>query len=209
MNRINRQRREFLSTAAVLILQPRILLARSCQPATAQQTEGPFYPSPFLSSASDLTADNKAMGDIHLVKGRVVDLDCRPIAGVQVDLWQANAQGKYRHSRDRANPAALDPAFQGLGRVITDRQGDFLFRTIKPGSYTAGQDWVRPPHLHFKVWRAGQVVLTTQMYFAGESLNDRDLILQGLSTVEQNTVMVSFTAGKTQSSGFFQITIPT
>ena len=211
MAKINRDRRAFLTATAaqgaVLLLTPGILLAQTCRPVTPAQTEGPFYPKAFLSAETDLTAKGRAQGVIHIVKGRVVDSDCRGLAGVQVDLWQANVHGRYRHRRDQSNPAPLDPAFQGMGRVLTDKDGGFTFRTIKPGSYPAGRGWMRPPHLHFKVWREGQPVITTQMYFAGDPLNDKDLILQGLSDAGQDNVVVGFSHGKTEFSGFFQIRI--
>jgi len=108
--------------------------------------------------------------------GRVVDLRGNPIRNAQVELWQCNAAGRYDHPGDRANPAELDPNFQGFARLATDRDGQFRFRSIKPKDYDTpiGR---RTPHIHFDV-RGLRERLVTQMYFPGEPLNDGDFLLK-------------------------------
>jgi protocatechuate 3,4-dioxygenase beta subunit len=121
----------------------------------------------------------------------VCDEDGHPIAGALVDAWQACATGRYNHSRD-PNPAQLDPNFQYWGRTTTDEKGRYQLKTIVPGAYPASSDWMRPPHVHFKVSRRGFREVTTQMYFEGSPLNDADHILQELSEAEKRSVVVKF-----------------
>ncbi len=147
---------------------------------TSDQDLGPFYPivRPRDEDA-DLTrvrgARGIAKGDPINVIGRVVDLRGRPVRGVRLDLWQANSVGRYDHPGDHANPAPLDPNFQGFARLLTDRDGQFKVRTIKPSAYDTPIG-MRTPHIHFDIHgRAERLV--TQMYFPGEALNERDQLL--------------------------------
>jgi protocatechuate 3,4-dioxygenase beta subunit len=149
--------------------------------ATAAQDLGPFYPvvRPKDEDA-DLTrvrgAKGVARGDPINVIGQVVDLRGRPVRGVTLELWQANAVGRYDHPGDRANPAALDPNFQGFARLLTDRNGNFKFRSIKPSAYNTPIG-MRTPHIHFDIHGRSER-LVTQMYFPGEALNSSDSILR-------------------------------
>jgi len=149
--------------------------------ATSAQDLGPFYPviRPRDEDA-DLTrlrgAKDVARGDPINVIGRVVDLRGRPVRGVKLELWQANAVGRYDHPGDRANPAALDPNFQGFAQLLTDRAGNFKFRSIKPSAYNTPIG-MRTPHIHFDI-RGSSERLVTQMYFPGEPLNERDFLLR-------------------------------
>lgn len=164
---------------------------------TPAQTSGPFYP---VVDQADKDADltlfgdsaNVALGEIVTVEGRVLDNDGAPIADAIVDIWQANAAGRYAHEID-PNPAPLDPNFQGWAILRTDAHGHYRFKTIKPGAYPAAQGWDRPPHIHFKVSRRGYREITTQMYFENEPLNDVDHILRSLSELEQISVIASRT----------------
>ena len=152
---------------------------------TSGQDLGPFYP---VLRPSDHDADltrlkgrrGTAAGQPIQVIGRIVDLHGNPIRRAQVDLWQANAVGRYDHPGDRANPAELDPNFQGFARLATDRDGEFRFRSIKPAAYNTPIG-MRTPHIHFAIdGRAERLV--TQMYFPGEELNQRDALLKGAAS---------------------------
>jgi protocatechuate 3,4-dioxygenase beta subunit len=101
-----------------------------------------------------------------------------PVRGAKLEIWQANAAGRYTHPSD-ANPAPLDPNFEGFAILTTDPEGRYRFKTIKPGGYPAAPGLIRPPHIHFDV--RGEVdVLVTQMYFEGEPENEKDWFLQSI-----------------------------
>ena len=165
---------------------------------TPRQGEGPFYPwAKDVERDSDLTVmegfSERAHGELIVVAGRLMDPSCRPIAGARVEIWQACWSGRYNHPSDR-NPAALDPNFQYWGVAQTDSTGRYAFKTIKPGAYPVSAGWIRPPHIHFKARSKGGNEITTQMYFAGESLNDADRLLRGLSSGGRGRLIVELQA---------------
>lgn len=150
---------------------------------TPSETEGPFFPeNTEVERDADLTRlagrSERAGGQVVHVRGRVLGRDGRPIAGARVQLWQANAAGRYAHTRDGANTAPLDPNFQGYALLETGADGGFSATTIRPGSYLAGQGR-RTPHLHWKI-RAGAGELTTQSYFPDEPLNEADFLIRAM-----------------------------
>ena len=165
---------------------------------TPHQDEGPFYMNSYdrtrpVPHYHDLTAVPGASGlpegEIIHVTGQVTDQACRPLKGAMVELWQANARGRYAHLDD-PNPAPKDPNFLGFGEAITDEHGMFSFKTIKPGSYPVGPSLIRPPHIHFKVRAGLNLPLTTQMYFAGEEHNQDDLLLRSIAQAEQKRLII-------------------
>lgn len=164
---------------------------------TPEQTEGPFYPIQDQKDKDwDLTQvqgrAGKARGEIVILHGVVQDPTCHPIAGALVEIWQACDTGKYNHPSD-PNTADLDPNFQYWGRYVTDKDGKFKFKTIKPGAYPAAEGWIRPPHIHMKVHLRGYEEVTTQLYFKEEvMLNQKDYILQRLSHLERENVIIEF-----------------
>lgn len=107
-----------------------------------------------------------------MLHGRVLDENARPVPNTLVEIWQANASGRYRHKKD-GYIGALDPNFGGCGRTLTDDQGAYAFRTIKPGAYpwrNGLNDW-RPAHIHVSVFgHAFAQRLITQLYFEGDPL---------------------------------------
>lgn len=143
---------------------------------TLPQTMGPFYPvARRLDQDADLTLvrgrQGRARGEIINVFGRVLDFDGRPIPNAKLDLWQANAAGRYAHPGDN-NSAPLDSEFQGAALFSADAEGRFRFRTVKPGRYPG-----RVPHLHFAV-SGGRQRVVTQMYFPDEAGNQDDDVLK-------------------------------
>jgi protocatechuate 3,4-dioxygenase beta subunit len=123
-----------------------------------------------LARPSDSAAE--AQGQLIHVRGRVLNSLGKPVSHARMDIWQANAAGKYCHPSD-TNRAPLDPNFKGFGRLTTDASGCYSFRTIKPGRYPTAEGDMRPPHIHFAV--EGQFDrLVTQLYFAGEAENQTD-----------------------------------
>jgi protocatechuate 3,4-dioxygenase beta subunit len=148
---------------------------------TPDQILGPFYPvQKPADGGQDLTRlerrAGQARGEVIYVMGRVLSVRGEPCPGVRLEIWQANASGKYTHPHDR-NPAPIDPNFDGYATVVTDAEGRYRFKTVKPGAYPVVADYVRPPHIHYDI--TGKVNrLITQMYFPGEALNERDPLLQ-------------------------------
>ena len=180
---------------------------------TATQPEGPFYPiADQMDKDWDLTKvqsrTNKALGEVVTLSGVVTDENCKPVKGALVEIWQACASGKYNHPGD-PNAAPLDPDFQYWGRAITNDEGLYSFKTIKPGSYQATNDWVRPPHIHLKAGLRGYRELITQVYFKEEALlNSRDRLLQNIKPHEQKTLVVEFTKGINEfREGKFNLTL--
>ena len=116
--------------------------------------------------------DGDPIGERIIVHGRVLDENARPVPDTLVEIWQANAGGRYRHSKD-TYLAPIDPNFGGCGRTLTDENGYYFFRTVKPGAYP-WRNWVnswRPAHIHFSVFgTAFAQRLITQMYFEGDPL---------------------------------------
>ena len=128
----------------------------------------------------------RVMGQLIHVAGRVLDEDGAPLAGAMIELWQANASGKYIHEMDR-HEAPVDPSFSGWGRLVTGAEGEYEFITIKPGAYPVGESdwWWRPPHIHFSIFGVSWMQrYITQMFFPGEPLNETDLLLNGVQDAE-------------------------
>jgi protocatechuate 3,4-dioxygenase, beta subunit len=162
---------------------------------TPSENEGPFYP---VSAQKDKDLDltriegkqGVAKGKVIIIQGQVLDTDDNPIEGATVDLWQANAAGRYLHPQD-TNEAPLDPNFQGSATMLSGKEGKFRFITIYPGAYPASGTWMRPPHIHFKVSKKGYIELVTQMYFPEQRLNDQDLLLKRKNKNEEERMIAS------------------
>jgi protocatechuate 3,4-dioxygenase beta subunit len=143
----------------------------------------------------DLTKqhDGEPLGERIVVHGRLLDEDGRPLPHALVEVWQANACGRYKHEVDQ-HPAPLDPNFSGAGRCLTDADGNYRFVTIKPGSYPWGNHenaW-RPAHIHFSVFgRQFEQRLVTQMYFPGDPLFEFDPIINSVRDPKARALLVS------------------
>ena len=156
-------------------------------PQTLSEITGPVYghgdPGP---TDHDLTRqhDGEPLGERIVVTGRVLDEDDRPVPETLVEVWQANAAGRYAHAQDR-HAAPLDPNFSGAGRVLTNADGEFRFLTIKPGAYpwqNHDNAW-RPAHVHFSVFGPSFLTrLMTQMYFPGDPLLAFDPVFNAVPT---------------------------
>ena len=166
--------------AGIALVRAPALAAGATMPPTPPVSLGPFYPAAKpVDSDADLTMvtgrPQRAAGIVLYTSGRVLDTTGRPVGNAELEIWQANAFGRYHHPGDSDASGALDPNFQGYGRVQTDAEGRYRFKTIKPPPYQG-----RTAHLHFNV-ASGRTRLTTQMFFDGEPGNERDFLYRSLS----------------------------
>jgi protocatechuate 3,4-dioxygenase beta subunit len=170
----------YRSTALRHPTQPLVLL-----PQRLTEVTGPLLGHERVRPEdADLTRQHSGepIGQRIIVSGRVLDGNGRAVPNTLLEVWQANAAGRYRHLRDQW-PAPLDPNFDGLGRVLTDDLGRYSFTTVQPGAYPWGNHhnaW-RPAHIHMSLFgRAFTQRLVTQMYFPGDPLHEYDPIMQSV-----------------------------
>jgi protocatechuate 3,4-dioxygenase beta subunit len=165
-------------------------------PETLSDLNAPVYGWWSVGEAdNDLTRQHEGepQGERIIVAGQLLDEDARPISGALIELWQANAAGRYRHTKDN-HPAPIDPNFTGSGRAVTDAAGRYQFTTIKPGAYpwrNHDNAW-RPAHIHFSVFGSNfRTRLVTQMYFPGDPLFARDPMLQSVPDERARARLIS------------------
>lgn len=163
---------------------------------TISELSGPVYGQESVSETdADLTRQHKGepLGERIIVSGRVTDEDGRPLPDTLLEIWQANAAGRYIHVKDQ-HPAPIDPNFSGAGRCVTDDEGRYRFTSIKPGAYpwkNHHNAW-RPAHIHFSLF--GPSFLTrviTQMYFPGDPLFPFDPIMNSVTDDKARERMIS------------------
>jgi protocatechuate 3,4-dioxygenase, beta subunit len=170
----------YRSTARRAPRRPLVIL-----PTTETELTGPAFGDDAIGELDhDLTRQHagEPLGERIIVSGRVLERDGRPVRNTLIEIWQANAAGRYVHQSDR-HPAPLDPNFTGAGRCLTDREGRYRFVTIKPGAYpwkNHPNAW-RPAHIHLSLFgRAFTNRLVTQMYFPGDPLFHHDPIFNSI-----------------------------
>lgn len=167
---------------------------------TSSDALGPFYPvGGVVDQDFDLTTvagtERRALGQLLYLSGRVLDMRGEPIGGAVIEIWQANAAGRYTHPGDDSE-APLDPNFEGYAKIRTAADGSYRIKTIKPGEYGS-----RTPHIHFDV-RGKQTRLITQMYFEGEPRNETDGLLKDRSADARKTLISTYgtPSGQQESS---------
>lgn len=182
---------DYKSTRLRAPSQPLIIL-----PPTLSELSGPVFGHDRVGPAdNDLTAQHHGVpiGERIVVGGRVTDEDGRPVRNTLIEVWQANAAGRYRHVNDD-RPAPLDPNFSGAGRCMTDDDGWYRFRSIRPGAYpwkNHTNAW-RPAHIHFSLFGPSFLTrLVTQMYFPGDPLLPLDPIYNGVTDEAARQRMIS------------------
>jgi protocatechuate 3,4-dioxygenase, beta subunit len=166
-------------------------------PPTLSELTGPAYPYGSLGAIdSDLTKQHagEPIGERIILHGTVRDEDGRPVPDTLVEIWQANAAGRYAHGVDN-HDAPLDPNFSGTGRATTDADGRYRFVTIMPGRYPFGNHYNawRPAHIHFSLLGPSFLTrLVTQMYFPGDPLHAFDPIYLGVPEPVRDRVIAAF-----------------
>ncbi len=192
-------RREWLKSSAMVgagLIASRGL-ASVCSTSTPAQMEGPFYPRIAQSDTdwnlleyNGTTLETSFIQTVYL-SGTVQDIHCNPLADTFVEIWQADQNGIYKHAAD-PRFAERNQQFQFWGRSKADANGAFEFLTLKPAPYPISATAFRTPHIHVKLFARGMRSLTTQIYFAGEDLNESDMIYSRLTPTEQDLVTVDF-----------------
>ncbi len=176
--------------AAALLTTPGLFAEQLMQ--TAALMEGPFYPDRMpLDTDNDLLVINDsltpAVGEVTYLSGRVLRESGSPLRNALVEIWQTDNSGAYIHSGS-SNADKRDRNFQGYGRFLTDSEGRYFFRTIKPVRYPG-----RAPHIHVAISQGGKRVLTTQLLIAGEPDNERDGVFRRLADEKaRQTVLTEF-----------------
>ncbi len=193
-------RRRLLVAGSALAVAGIDLPAWAAGVATPRQTEGPFYPTTLpLDTDNDLVRIQgtaaRAVGVVTHVAGRVTTLAGQPVDGARIEIWQCDAQGIYLHPRS-GDQARRDRGFQGFGATVTDADGAYRFRTIRPVPYSG-----RTPHIHFAVIAPGRPRLVTQMYVAGEPGNARDMVLRQIDPAARASVLVDLAPAPTIEPG--------
>ncbi len=165
-------------------------------PYTLSEVTGPsFGPEIVAPKASDLTSQysGEPLGERIVVSGRVLDENSRPLANTLIEIWQANAAGRYQHEWDQ-HQAPLDPNFTGCGQAVTDAEGRYRFLTILPGEYPWRNHYNawRPAHIHFSLFGpAFSTRLVTQMYFPGDQLLPFDPIFNSTADEKARNRLIS------------------
>jgi protocatechuate 3,4-dioxygenase beta subunit len=173
-------------------------------PKTLSELTGPVFGHESVGELDhDLTRQHagEPLGERIIVTGRVTDSDGRPVRSALIEIWQANAAGRYVHEVDQ-HPAPLDPNFTGAGRCLTDDEGRYRFVSVKPGAYPwkNHQNAWRPAHIHLSLFgRAFTSRLVTQMYFPGDPLFEFDPIVQSVRDPSaRERLICSFDLGTTE-----------
>ena len=175
--------------------------------ATPSQTVGPFFHIGLDRPGwADLTAGDPR-GERIVIEGRVIDGDGAPVPDACLELWQANAVGRYAHPDDTRTDKPLDPNFRGFGRVSTDAEGNFRVKTIRPGPVPGRGNALQAPHIAVALFARGLLKqLYTRIYFAGDPLNETDPVLLRIEgAARRQTLMAQSLDGPEPATWHFDI----
>ena len=175
---------------------------------TASQTAGPFFKFGLDHPEwSDLTRAGKAKGQPIRIEGRVLDGDGAPVPDALLEIWQANAAGKYAHAEDRQEKP-IDPSFRGFGRCATDKEGHWHFTTIKPGAVPGRGNTMQAPHINLRVFARGLLKhVSTRLYFAEEPLNKTDPVLSSIEDAARQQTLIAVAARQEGASMVYRLDI--
>ncbi|MFC1843664.1 hypothetical protein ACFLZ5_02625 [Thermodesulfobacteriota bacterium] len=193
----------FVVLVSFFSLMMQDVFAEDLLPKTPADYQGPFYP---VTRQQDIDNDltriegqtGEAQGDILNLAGMAVNTSGEPLAGLTIEIWQTDPQGRYKHPGD-STPGERDPNFQYWGATITDTGGRFFFRTFVPGAYNP-----RPAHIHYKVLQDGKTILTSQIYFIGTDEHEKIPSMTPQNEL-QTVKLKKITTGKFEA--FFRIVL--
>ncbi len=158
---------------------------------TPSQTIGPFFDFALPREGYEVLVTDATVGERIVIEGRLLDGDGAPLDDALIEIWQANAAGRYDHPDDRQEKP-LDPAFHGFGRCPTDKSGRFHFRTIRPGPVPGPGNTLQAPHINLAVFARGIMKqLVTRVYFEGEPRNADDPILNLVGEPERRNTLIA------------------
>jgi protocatechuate 3,4-dioxygenase alpha subunit len=156
---------------------------------TPSQTVGPFFRPALIRSENESLVTSKSRGERITIEGRILDGEAAPVSDAMIELWQANADGRYDHPDD-SQEKLIDPEFHGFGRAATDEAGRFHFYTIKPGSVPGPGNLLQAPHINVSIFARGLLKrLVTRIYFPGERLNATDAVLNTVALERRSTIV--------------------
>lgn len=156
---------------------------------TPTQTVGPYFSLGMMPEDSNVLVQSNTEGEHIRIEGNIFDSDGDPLFNVLLEIWQANAHGRYNHPLDRRS-LPLDPTFSGFGRTSTDANGYYWFQTIKPGPVPYPEDGMQAPHIVLLVHASGvSHPLITRIYFADDPRTETDPILQGVPPNRRSTML--------------------
>ncbi|MGC1190425.1 MAG: protocatechuate 3,4-dioxygenase subunit alpha [Candidatus Binatus sp.] len=162
---------------------------------TPSQTIGPFFEPALLRSGQETLVTARTRGERITIEGRVLDGDAAAVSDAMIELWQANADGRYDHPED-LQEKLLDPEFHGFGRAATDERGRFRFCTIKPGSVPGPGNILQAPHINVSIFARGLLKrLITRIYFPGQPLNATDAVLKTVAPERRATLVARIENG--------------
>jgi protocatechuate 3,4-dioxygenase alpha subunit len=158
---------------------------------TPSQTVGPFYTLGLTVKPMNILAKETTQGEHIRIEGQVFDGDGQTVPDALIEIWQANAYGRYNHPDDKQEKP-LDPSFMGWGRSGTDKKGAYFFETIKPGAVPGSADSVQAPHIDVTVFARGMLVHAfTRIYFGGEPANETDPVLSSIKNKARRRTLIA------------------
>jgi len=174
---------------------------------TSSQTVGPYFHLGLIQEGQSTLVESGTKGERIALLGQVSDGNGTPITDAMIEIWQANAAGRYDHPTD-AQDKPLDPAFHGFGRAAVDGTGHYRFETIRPGAVPGRGNAMQAPHIAVTVFARGLLLhLNTRLYFAGEALNDADPVLALVPDDRRQTLIATPVAGEPIPTYRFDIRI--
>jgi protocatechuate 3,4-dioxygenase alpha subunit len=174
---------------------------------TPSQTVGPFFHFALPNERYETLVTDQTKGERVRIEGRVLDGDGAPLPDALIEIWQANADGRYDHPDDKQEKE-LDPAFHGWGRSATDKDGRFRFLTIKPGPVPGPGNTLQAPHINVTVFARGMLKhLVTRLYFEGEAQNEDDPILARVAEPARRATLIAKRANGKDGPFVFDIVL--